>query len=82
MGLNVFVLNVLKSSGSIRIDIPANEKFDPKKFALVLADWIYPAGWDEQMICGFVYDGKYYDDLYPEDGRGISSEQIWPEPED
>lgn len=69
-------LNTLKSSGYMEIEIPADEHFDPKKFSIVAKDWIYP-DYEEQMIYGVVYDGKFYDDLFPEDGRGVSRETIW-----
>ncbi|MCM1225626.1 MAG: hypothetical protein NC548_65405 [Lachnospiraceae bacterium] len=76
-GAELANLETLKSSGSIEIEIPADEKFDPKKLYILKGDWIYPE-YEEQMIYGFIYDGKFYDELYPDDGRGIDSEQIWP----
>lgn len=75
-GAAVANLETLKSTGSIQIEIPEGETFDPKKFCLVTRSWIYEEG-EETMLYGFIYDGKYYDDLYPEDGRGIDSEEIW-----
>ncbi|MCM1451102.1 MAG: hypothetical protein NC102_02500 [Clostridium sp.] len=75
-GAAVANLETLKSSGSIQIEIPEGESFDPKKFCLVTVDWIFDE-YEECMLQGFVYDGKYYDELYPEDGRGIDSEEIW-----
>lgn len=77
-GADIGMLNTNKTSCTFEIEIPENEEFDPHKVHLVCRDFIYPNDCDEPMLVAFVYDGKVYKDIDPQDSIGKDSEQIWP----
>lgn len=74
------MLYLNKASGEFDIELSEGEKFDPKKVTLVCRDFIYPDGSDESMLVAFIYNGKAYTDVYPQDSVGKGGDLIWKAP--
>lgn len=66
-----------KASCGFEIELSDDVEFDPKKVTLVCRDFIYPSGADEAMLVAFVYDGRAYDECYPQDSVGKGASLIW-----
>ena len=61
--------------GSIEIEIPENEEFDPNKVIIYNVDWIFPQG-EIAVISDFVYNGEGYE--LDDDGGNVSySVTLW-----
>lgn len=66
-----------KCWGEIRIPmLSKEEKFDPKKCAVIIRKFLYPNGTYDRVMMGFAYDGRICDTQIV-DSVGKTGEEIW-----